>query len=164
MTLGSPFFLWLPLFAVAAHLVEEFVWPGGFADWYRAYHPERAASVTTRLLVIVNAVLVLIALLPPVLGMSARGLAFWLVVAAIGGANAVFHIWATITRRRYSPGVVTGTLLYLPLAMLGFRALVAPGLVASGTAIQALIVGIGYHIWSAWNHRRRATRHTSSNA
>ncbi|HJP59203.1 MAG TPA: HXXEE domain-containing protein, partial [Gemmatimonadaceae bacterium] len=81
-------FPWLPLLAVLAHLFEEFVWPGGFPDWYRRYRPERAASVTTRFLVIVNAVLVAIALLPPILGPSPRGFAWWLMVAAIGAANA----------------------------------------------------------------------------
>ena len=61
-------FLWLPALAVAAHLVEEFVWPGGFAAWFRAYHPERAASVTTGYLIGINALLVGLALLPPLLG------------------------------------------------------------------------------------------------
>src|SRR4051794_39326088 len=51
MSPNDPLFLWLPLLAVAAHLIEEFVWPGGFARWYRWYRPERAASVTTRFIV-----------------------------------------------------------------------------------------------------------------
>jgi hypothetical protein len=29
-------------------------------------------------------------------------------------ANAIYHLLATIVLRRYSPGVVTGTALYLP--------------------------------------------------
>src|SRR2546423_3715323 len=125
MTGPTGIFLWLPLLAVAAHLVEEFVWPGGFPDWYRRYRPERAASVTTRFLVTVNVILVAIALLPPLLGPSPRGLAWWLIVAAIGAANAVFHLWATVARQEYSPGVITGTLLYLPLAAIGALELVA---------------------------------------
>ena len=156
MSPTSPLFLWLPLIAVAAHLVEEFVWPGGFADWYRAYRPERASSVTARFLVVINAVLVAIALVPPVLGPSPRGLAMWLVVAAIGAVNALFHLWATFRGRAYSPGVVTGALGYLPLAALGWNGLVQSGIVSPGTTIQAVVVGAGFHVWSAWNHRRRA--------
>jgi hypothetical protein len=152
----DPLFLWLPLVAVAAHLIEEFVWPGGFGRWYRWYRPERAASVTTRFLVIINAVFVGLALLPPALGASPRGLAFWLVVAAIGAANGLFHIWATISGRAYSPGVVTGTLVYLPLAVVGFMKLSASGIVAPATTMQAVAAGIGFHVWSAWNHKRRA--------
>lgn len=151
-----PYFLWLPLVAVAAHLVEEFGWPGGFAEWYRWYHPERAASVTTRFLVIVNAVFVGLALLPPLLGSTPRGLAFWVIVAAIGAFNALFHIWATLRRRVYSPGLVTGILLYLPLAALGYYALTATGLVSAGTTIEAVVIAVAFHVWSAWNHKRRA--------
>ena len=32
--------LWAPLVAAAAHIFEEFVWPGGFMNWYRRYHGE----------------------------------------------------------------------------------------------------------------------------
>ncbi len=156
MNANAPYFLWLPIGAVAAHLVEEFVWPGGFAAWYKWYRPERASSVTTRFLVIVNVLLVVLALLPPALGRTPRAYAFWLIVAAIGVANALFHLWATVRRSRYSPGTVTGTLGYLPLGVIGYRALVPTGIVASGTALQAILVGIGFHVWSAWNHKRRA--------
>jgi hypothetical protein len=153
---SAPYFLWLPIVAVTAHLVEEFVWPGGFAAWYKWYRPERASSVTTRFLVIVNVLLVALALLPPILGRTPRGYAFWLIVAAIGVANALFHLWATVSRSRYSPGVITGALGYLPLGVVGYRALVPTGIVAWSTALQAVVVGIGFHVWSAWNHKRRA--------
>lgn len=156
MTFASPLFFWLPLLAVAAHLVEEFAWPGGFARWYRAYRPERASSVTTALLVTVNAVLVVIACVPPLLARTAAGAGWWLVVAAVGAANACFHLWATARTRTYSPGVVTGALLYLPLAALGVANLVVPGRANLLTVAQAVAAGIGYHLWSAWNHRRRA--------
>ncbi|MEO8622658.1 MAG: HXXEE domain-containing protein, partial [bacterium] len=146
MRSATPLFLWLPAIAVAAHLVEEFVWPGGFAAWYRWYWPKRAASVTTRLLVIVNVILVVLALLPPALGATAYGYGYWLIVASIGAANAVFHLWATFRRRVYSPGVVTGTLLYLPLAMFGYRELLAGGMATAGTAAQAAVVGVGFHV------------------
>jgi hypothetical protein len=151
------YFLWLPLAAVAAHLVEEFVWPGGFGDWYRWYRPERAASVTTRFLVIVNVVLVALALLPPLLGGTPRGLALWLVVAAIGAYNALFHLWATFRRRAYSPGLLTGMILYVPLAVLGYYALTITGVVSWGTTLEAVVIAVAFHVWSAWNHKRRAS-------
>ena len=156
MNSSHPLFLWFPAIAVAAHLFEEFVWPGGFAEWYRAYRPERARSVTTRFLVTVNALLVVIALMPPALGPTPRGYAVWLVVAAIGAANALFHDSATLRTRAYSPGLYTGNLLYLPLAVVGSHEYVASGIVATGTALEAIAIGIGFHLWSSWNHARRA--------
>jgi hypothetical protein len=49
---------WAPLFAALAHIVEEFVYPGGFADWDRAYRPQYRSSITGRVHVIINAALI----------------------------------------------------------------------------------------------------------
>src|SRR4051812_25158499 len=87
----SPTLLLLPALAVAAHLVEEFVWPGGFGNWYRAYRPVRASSVTAGYLVRINALFFAMALLPALLSPSPYAVAFWLIVASICASNAVFH-------------------------------------------------------------------------
>jgi hypothetical protein len=148
--------LWLPALAVAAHLIEEFVWPGGFAAWYRQYPPGTRATVTSRFLVMINAIFVALALLPPLLGPTARGLAFWLVVAAIAAINAIFHIVATVRTRAYSPGVVTSIALYLPLALVGGTWLIRDRGIAPSTVAQAIVIAVAYQIWSSWNHRRHA--------
>ena len=158
MSIESTLFLWLPLIAVLLHLVEEFVFPGGFAAWYRRYRPDLAPSITTRLLVIVNVVLVVLALIPPILGHTPRGYAFWSVVVALGLINALFHIWAVIRTDQYSPGFVTGLIIYIPLFLLGVWALRDYHKLAAGTIVEAVVIGIAYHVWSDWNHRRRARK------
>ena len=147
---------WLPLCAVLLHLFEEFVWPGGFAEWYRWYRPERAASVTTRFLVWINVLFVLMALIPVAMGFRPYGVAFWLVVASIAAANGLFHLWAMFRTRRYSPGVVTGCIVYLPLAVFGFVYFWRAGLANVALLLQAAIIGPAYNVYAAWNHRRRA--------
>ncbi|MDP9203778.1 MAG: HXXEE domain-containing protein [Gemmatimonadota bacterium] len=146
----------LPLGAVLLHLFEEFVWPGGFAEWYRWYRPERAASVTTGFLVRINALFVAMALIPGVLGFRPYGVAFWLVVASIAAANGLFHLWAVVRTRRYSPGVITGCIIYLPLAVFGFVYFWRAGLASISLLVQAALIGPAYNIYAAWNHRRRA--------
>ena len=146
----------LPLGAVLLHLFEEFVWPGGFAEWYRWYRPERAASVSTRFLVWINALFVLMALIPGTMGFRPYGVAFWLVVASIAAANGLFHLWAVLRTRRYSPGVVTGCIFYLPLAVFGFVYFWRAGLANVALLLQAAIIGPAYNVYAAWNHRRRA--------
>jgi hypothetical protein len=158
MSIESPYFLWLPLIAVVLHLIEEFVFPGGFAAWYRRYKPDVADSITTPFLVIINAVFVVLALMPILLGHTPRGYAFWSVVVAIGMANAVFHIWAVIKTDEYSPGFVTGLLIYIPLFLLGVWALRDYHKIAVGTIAEAVAIGVLFHVWSEWNHRRRARR------
>jgi hypothetical protein len=150
--------LWLPAIAIAAHLLEEFVWPGGFARWYREYPPGHVTDVSSRFLIIINAVFIALALVPPLLGATRAGFAYWVVVAAIAAANGLFHIWATLRTRGYSPGVVTGVLLYLPLAVVGLEQLTQRQLVSGPTALQALVIAALYSLWSNWRHRRHARK------
>ncbi|MEP6550397.1 MAG: hypothetical protein ABJB95_04400, partial [Gemmatimonadales bacterium] len=63
---------------------------------------------------------------------------------------------ATIGRRRYSPGVVTGCIVYLPLAVFGFLYFWREGLAGPSILVQAALIGPAYNIYAAWNHRRRA--------
>jgi hypothetical protein len=151
---------WLPLCAVTLHIVEEFLWPGGFGDWYRSYRPERASSVTTSFLVRINALFVAMAAFAGLLGFRPYGVAVWLVVAGIAAANGAFHIWACVRTRTYSPGVVTGCLVYLPLAVFGFVYFWRSGLAGTSVLIQAALVGPAFNIYSAWNHKRRARAHS----
>ncbi len=146
--------LWTPLGAIAAHLCEEFLWPGGFASWYRHYPPGHQYAVSARFLLGVNAVFVCLAALVGLLGPTPRAWALWLTVAAIAGINGVYHIQATVRTRQYSPGVVTGSILYVPLLMVGAPELLRAGLVSAATALQAGLVAVAYQLWSSWRHRR----------
>jgi hypothetical protein len=154
---------WLPLAAVLLHLFEEFVWPGGFAEWYRWYRPERSASVTTGFLERINALFVAMALLAGVMGFRPYGVAIWLVVASIAAANGLFHLWAVFKTRRYSPGVITGCIIYVPLAFFGFTYFWIARLAGTPTLVQAALTGPAYNIYAAWNHRRRAKALASAN-
>ena len=148
--------LWMPLLAASAHIFEEFVWPGGFAEWYRRYDPPAAGGVTTRLLVGINALLLVLCAMPPLLGTTPRGISFWLSASAVCAGNALFHCYATWRMREYSPGVVTGVLLYIPLAVLGFTLYLAEHSATVATAMQAVLIGAAYVYWSSWRRRRVA--------
>jgi hypothetical protein len=144
------------LVAVAAHLVEEFLWPGGFGPWYRRHYPDRAASLTPGFLVRINALLVVLAVIAGIQGVGPRGVALWLTLASISAANGFFHLLASVRTRTYSPGLVTGMLLYVPLAIYGFWYLLHNGQASAGTALLAGIAGPAYHLYSAAKHRRRS--------
>lgn len=146
----------LPLVSAALHVAEEFVWPGGFAAWFRRYRPETAVSVTPRFLALANAAFLLLCLTPILLGPTANGYGLWLYAAAVQIVNALFHVRATWRMREYSPGLVTSLLLYLPLGAYGFWSFLGDGRASPGTAVMALLVGVAYHVWSARTHRRRA--------
>ncbi len=152
-----PVLAWSLTIAALIHIFEEFVFPGGFKAWWCAYRPEIAASVTNRFLVIINVVLVLfsanVALAAQARG--GNGVAAWLALAALLAANAVFHIVGAIQTRRYSPGIVSGIFLYIPLALYGYSYFLRTGRASSLTAFIAAALGGSYYFVSVANHRRR---------
>ena len=111
---------WGLLAAVCVHECEEFVWPGGFRAWYIDYSPHVERSMTTRFLVFINLAVPLSAAIAGAFFAAPWARTLWLAVASGVGINSVWHIQATLRGRRYSPGVVTGALLYVPLVIYAY--------------------------------------------
>ena len=138
---------WAPAGAATLHIVEEFAFPGGFAAWDRRYRPNFAASITPRFHVIVNAMMLALCAGVGLQGPTPSGVAAWLTVAALLATNAVWHVVGAVRTRSYSPGMVTGILLYLPLALGGYPWFIRSGEASVGTAVIALAIGASYTLW-----------------
>ena len=164
---------WAPLFAAILHIVEEFVWPGGFGDWDRTYRPQIRQSLTPRLHVVVNSLLIALCMSVGLTGLGKAGVtvggihlrsaipsnyagASWIALAALLFWNAAFHFVGTVQTERYSPGLITGVLLYIPLAIFGCWYLVNRSQVSFGTAFVAAALGGSYHMWARMLHALRA--------
>lgn len=105
-----------------AHVVEE---APNFVTWFNSLV---SPGISQQLFLSVNAVCLAITIgVAALLAIFAGPGSVLLAVAWLGFlmlANAIFHIVATLVLQRYSPGVVTATLLYLPLSFLLLRAVV----------------------------------------
>ena len=135
--------------AVMLHVTEEFLYPGGFPEWYaRLMPPKTVKKSNTGFLVWINTLMMCACAFALYFGSTLHGYSIWYYVAAIAAANACFHIWGVIKLKAYSPGVVTGTLLYIPLFVVGTIQLVSSGKLPLHRAILAIIVAVGYHIFS----------------
>ncbi|MFT3701529.1 MAG: HXXEE domain-containing protein [Agriterribacter sp.] len=135
--------------AIMLHVTEEFLFPGGFAEWYRQLVPPKTnKGIDTGYLVWINTLMIGVCVLPVYFG--ERGAGIWYCVAAIAAANACFHIWGVIKLKKYSPGVVTGVLLYLPLFFIATRLFLSSDLIPLSKAIMFIVIGIGYHIFSVY--------------
>ena len=129
------------------HVFEEFIFPGGAQDWFKAHHPQYATAYTQSYLFKVNVIpLVLSALLS--FGTfdyegsySFFGIRAWLVFLSFLAFNAIFHIRGTIETKRYSPGIVVSILLYLPLAIIGFTFLPRTGVVDIVSVFVCIAIG-----------------------
>ena len=75
------------------------------------------------------------------------GAPVWLAVMTLLFTNAVWHLAASVKSRTYSPGVVTGLLLYVPLTIYGYGLFLRTGHVSVPTALIACAVGASYHLW-----------------
>ncbi len=154
---------WAPLVAASLHIVEEFVFPGGFPEWDRRYRPGIRKSITPRLHIIINALLLIACYDAWAWRARPAGAAVWLTVTALLASNAIWHAVGTVKSRSYSPGVVTGMLLYVPLTVYGYLLFLRTGQASPGTAIVAFAIGISYHLWvGAALHKWRMRRAEAS--
>jgi len=145
--------LWAPLGTTCLHVFEEFVWPGGFPRWYRRYRVN-TKSVTRRFLVIINTGLLVTLLEGAMAGNTPFGVVLLLTFSGILFSNGCWHLWASYNSRTYSPGTISGTLLYLPLPLFEYWGWIRVGRTSLWTAGAALLIGTSYPLWSALYHRR----------
>ena len=124
------------------HLFEEWFCSEGFAAW-----TERAVGQpvsTTRFLVLNGVVWPLFAVLT--LAAIKRPSLSWFLTTfgTIVVINALLHGLGTLASSSYSPGLVTGLLLYLPLGSLAIRR----GLqqLPAGAFARAVFLGVAAHI------------------
>jgi hypothetical protein len=130
--------LLLPIVFVA-HVLEE---APGFVPWFNSVV---SRGITQPLFLSVNVAAFLMTLFITLLAVVSPAPGTGVVLAAWVGflvlANGLFHLVATVVLARYCPGVVTGTLLYLPLGFVLLRAVVRE-LHVSGSVV-ATAAGLG---------------------
>lgn len=98
--------------AVAAHIAEE--WYGGFTVWASG---NLGIGIGDGRFLVVNAIGLILAAIGAASAYRDRRAA-WIGVAmaALVGLNTVVHMTLSIITGTYSPGTVTGVLLYIPLS------------------------------------------------
>lgn len=125
-------------FLFILHVLEE---APGFVEWFNSLVPR---GISQNLFLTVNAVGLAITVVVVLLVAASPDRASGLLLAAWVGflmlANAVLHLVGTIAHARYCPGVVTGTLLYVPYGALLLQRIVrelglSPGVVLGTAAL-----------------------------
>jgi hypothetical protein len=104
--------------AAVVHIIEEYVYPGGFAEAFNKLLPRAAHLFTPRFHLAVNGLFLLLCLSSAFIGRA--NLVLSLSVFALVFANAVLHIRGAIVTKRYYPGVISGALIYIPLAVYAY--------------------------------------------
>jgi hypothetical protein len=135
----DPALIWLFLPAYLAHLAEE-VW-GGFPAWVALLV---GRPLPLRSFVMINAV-ALAGLAIGIGAASRRESAGWFAVAVASalGLNAVLHLAASLLTGTYSPGLITGIVFYVPLAVLTLVR--ASDQLPSTTVWRGVVAGLVLH-------------------
>jgi hypothetical protein len=134
--------------AIMLHVTEEFLFPGGFIEWYAEFRPPKTQGVRPDYLVWINTLMMGVCVLPLYYGETRHGVGVWYAVAAIAAINACFHILGVFALKKYSPGVITGVFLYIPLFVAGSWYLLSSGNISWSRAILFLGIAVGYHVFS----------------
>jgi hypothetical protein len=121
----------------AAHVCEE---APGFVAWFNSLVDPKISvglflSVNATAFVVTSLIALTLAVSPrPTAGVLASGWVGFLMLA-----NGLVHIVGTAVHGRYCPGVVTGTLLYVPMSFFFVRAVIrelrVPAIAAAGVAL-----------------------------
>lgn len=112
----DPLLLWLFVPAYLVHLAEEF-WAGpGFPSWVRLI---AGRTLPEAAFVAINAV-ALVLLLAGIRAATRRESRGWIAVAVatVATLNAVLHLLGSAATGTYSPGTISGVVVYLPLGVL----------------------------------------------
>jgi uncharacterized protein with HXXEE motif len=139
---------WLVLGALTLHVAEELA---GFPDWATRHFGTTSPAffVLSHLPLLAAVLYVVHRTSRPSAGI--RWVWLLLVVQSALAANGVFHLVATLWFREYSPGLLTGIVLYTPVSVY-LLPLVMPrlGPLRTATACSAGLLISGLLVGSLW--------------
>jgi hypothetical protein len=130
------------------HVFEEFIFPDGGSEWFKLYRPQYTQAYTDTYFFNVNAIPLVLSLLVTLgtfdfaRGFTFFGIRAWLAFLCYQAIHAVyFHILGVFNTNKYSPGIGTSILFYLPLTITAFIYLVQTGVVDIVSVFASIVVG-----------------------
>jgi hypothetical protein len=148
---GQPFrrLIWLMPAAFALHIVEEY--RGGFPAW--ATHV-LGGSFNNLAFAFNNAAFfaIMVGLIVWVSRSGSRLAAFLLIAWSSGNIfwDALFHVLTTAQFNRYSPGLITSSVLYLPISLVIGTAALESQAMSVKDFLGALAAGLGILVLVIW--------------
>ena len=130
--------------AAILHVLEEFVYPGGFMALIKKMAPPFAPFVTQTFAIVINGLFLLLCVMAALIGRSAP--VFVLSIAALLGINGMTHTLGAIRAGCYAPGLLSGVLLYLPLAVLAYYQSIGSGQLSVEQGVGSFILGAAYQV------------------
>jgi hypothetical protein len=138
----GPWIFTAVLGAAVIHIFEEYVYPAGFRRALERLIPRGAHLFTLWFHVLVNGLFLLLCLGSVLIGTA--NLVLSLSVFSLVFINGVLHIRGSFVTRAYYPGVISGTLLYIPLTVYAYRVFLVSGRLTWLEFIASILLGALY--------------------
>jgi len=132
------------LIASMLHMVEEYFFPGGFMAVMKRMNPAFAPFVNVPMAIVINGLQLLLCVI--VIFIGDNNLAFSLSAAVLLFINGLMHLGGAVRLKGYAPGVITGSVIYIPLSVYTFYYFAASGQLNAGDAVIAGLLGILYQL------------------
>lgn len=133
-----PVVFWIVLAAIAVHFIEEYAM--NFPGWTLRFFSMPISSEDFHL---VNASVSLYAI--ACAAVAWRLAAFSLSIAALVGLNGLFHAGASVIVGGYSPGAISGVVLFVPAAVAAYQAARRVGVLSTRALAISLAIGLLWH-------------------
>ncbi|WP_150465807.1 HXXEE domain-containing protein [Francisella sp. SYW-2] len=130
------YLLWIALAAYSVHVLEELSF--NWKEW--ANSTLGLKTLEWNHFYVANSVVMFIAIAAAMVGWKLP--AFGLIIAALMYVNGIFfHILPTIVQRKISPGVITATVLFLPVASWIYYGAYLDGVLSLANFTLSLVLG-----------------------
>ncbi|MCP9333899.1 HXXEE domain-containing protein [Lentilactobacillus hilgardii] len=142
-------------FAYLIHCLEEFGIPGGFISWYHAYRPALNKQ-TPFYYLMVNIIAFIIVSISALTSLFSSDYTAIVVASSFLASNAIFtHIVGTFKTHTYSPGIVTGIILYIPICLTLYIMTYTQNLLPLHTLIIILFISMLYELWNFYKYMKK---------
>ena len=127
-------FLIVAVFAVIIHILEEYRFD--WVKWANDFIP----GIAFGQFIIVNALFVILCLMAAIVG--GGSIVFSSSIFSLLLVNSLIHITTTIKLGKYSPGLVSAVLIFIPLGLYGYNNLFKQDMITGKEFMISMFVGI----------------------
>lgn len=126
--------------AAILHVLEEYLFPGGFPEFMRLAAPAFAEGINRPFAIFINGLFLIACAVG--IRQGPRIVSFGIALAVLVLLNGIAHQAVALRFRRYAPGMVTGLLLYIPIAALILWNFARNGELHGDNLFSGVLIGI----------------------
>jgi hypothetical protein len=122
--------------AAMVHVAEEYKF--GWVEWANNF----ISGVTVKQFMVINCFFMLLCILAAILNKSL--MLFSSSIFSLLLINALAHIAPTIKQKKYSPGLFSSILLFIPIGILGYVSILSDNSMSLSELVISIIIGLSW--------------------